>query len=101
VKLAADANPLLAAVLGGRAALILCHPNVEAVFTTEETNAEVEEYAPVLAAEKGLYLDQVLLAVASLPVQIVERSAYENRIAEAGKLISQRDQDDIPSSRWP
>jgi len=96
VKLAADANPLLAAVLGGRAALILRHPNVEAVFTTEETYAEVEEYSPVLGLEKRLDLDLVLLAVASLPVQIVERRAYEHRIADAAKLISRRDPDDVP-----
>ena len=54
---------------------ILRHPNVDAVFTTEETYAEVQEYAPVLAGEKRLDLDLVLLAVASLPVQIVERPA--------------------------
>jgi hypothetical protein len=74
VRLAADANPLLAAVLGGRAGLILRHPKVDAVFTTEETYAEVEEYASVLATEKRLDPGLVLLAVASLPVRSWNRA---------------------------
>ena len=49
VKLAADANVLLSAVLGGRAKVALTHPKIESIFTTEVTLSEVEEYAAVLA----------------------------------------------------
>jgi predicted nucleic acid-binding protein len=66
VKLAADANVLLSAVLGGRAGLVLRHPAIEEVLTAEETFAEVQEYAPLLAKKKRLTTDVVLLAVATL-----------------------------------
>jgi predicted nucleic acid-binding protein len=51
VKLAADANVLLAAVLGGRARLILGSTEIEEIFTAQATFTEVEEYAAVLAIQ--------------------------------------------------
>lgn len=95
MKLAADANVLLAAVLGGRARLILGSPEIQETFTAESTFAEVEEYAVVLARKKRLPADLLLLAVASLPVTIVEREAYANSISEAKRRIGRRDPDDV------
>jgi predicted nucleic acid-binding protein len=95
VKLAADANVLLAAVLDGRAGLIMGSAEIDEIFTAEATFAEVEEYAPVLARKKRLPIDLLLLAVASLPVTIVEREAYANSISEAKRRIGRRDPDDI------
>jgi predicted nucleic acid-binding protein len=95
VKLAADANVLLAAVLGGRARLILGSTEVEEIFTAQATFAEVEEYAGVLARKRRLPADLLLLAVASLPVTIVEREAYANSISEAKRRIGRRDPDDV------
>ena len=53
MRLAGDANVLLAAVLRGRAKLVLEHPSVKEVIVTEETLPEVEEYAYRLAAKRG------------------------------------------------
>jgi predicted nucleic acid-binding protein len=96
VKIAADANVLLSAVLGGRANLILEHPEVEEVLTAEETLDEIQEYAAGLARKKRLHEDLVLLAVATLPVSVMERKIYAPGIAEASRRIGQRDPDDIP-----
>jgi predicted nucleic acid-binding protein len=96
VKIAADANALLSAVLGGRARLILQNPEVDEVLTAEETLDEVQEYAPVLARKRRLYEDLVLLAVATLPVTVIERKNYASGIAEASRRIGHRDPDDIP-----
>jgi predicted nucleic acid-binding protein len=82
VKLVADANVLLSAVLGGRTKSVLGHPEIEEVITTEFTLAEVQEYAAQLAGKQRLSLDVVLLAVAALPVRVVERGVYEARIPE-------------------
>ena len=96
MKLAADANVLLAAVLGGRARLILGNTEeIEEILTAETTFAEVEEYAVVLARKRRLPTDLLLLAVASLPVTIVEREAYANSISEAKRRIGRRDPDDV------
>jgi len=96
VKLAADANVLLAAVLGGRARLILGNTEeIEEILAAETTFAEVEEYAAVLARKRRLPADLLLLAVASQPVTIVDREAYANSISEAKRRIGPCDPDDV------
>ncbi len=95
VKLAADANVLLSVVLGGRAGLIATHPNIGSIFTTEQTFAEVEEYAPLLSRKRGLPLNSVLLAVAALPISIVGREIYERSMARAKRLMGRRDPEDV------
>ena len=95
MKLAADANVLLSAVLGGRAKLVLSHPEIEGIFTTEVTLSEVEEYVILLARKRRLSLDTLLLAVATLPVSVVERETYARAVVQARRLIGQRDPDDI------
>lgn len=95
VKLTADANVLLAAVLGGRAKLILGSTQIEEILTAETTFEEVEEYAIVLAKKRRLPADLLLLAVASLPVTIVERQAYARSVSEAKRRIGRRDPDDV------
>jgi predicted nucleic acid-binding protein len=95
VKLAADANALLSAVLGGRARLVLDHPDIDEVVTTEATFAEVREYALLLGRKKKIDPDTLLLTLAALPVSIVSLEAYKNAMAEARRLIEWRDPDDI------
>jgi predicted nucleic acid-binding protein len=95
VRLAADANALLSAVTGGRARLVLSHPGVEEVLTTETVFAEVEEYAAVLGRKRKIPEETLMLAVASLPVSIVAREVYARSIARARKRIGWRDPDDV------
>lgn len=95
MRLAADANVLLSALIGGQAARVLRHPAVEEIFTTETTLAEVHEYAGHLARKRGISLDMVLLAAAVLPVMVVPKKEYRKSIPEARKRIGRRDPDDV------
>ena len=95
MRLVADANVLLAAVLGGRAKAVLQHPEIEEVLTAEVTLGEVQEYAVILAKENRLSVDTLLLAVAALPVSVVEEPVYASALPRARKLIAQRDADDV------
>jgi predicted nucleic acid-binding protein len=95
VKLAADANVLLSAVIGGRARLVLRHPEIDEVVTTATVFAEVEEYAGVLGRKKKLALETLMLAVASLPVSIVAREIYAGSMPKARRQIGKRDPDDV------
>ena len=95
MRLVADANPLLSAVLGGRARLILKNSQIDEILTTESALAEVGVYAVVLAKKRKLSPDLLLLAVASLPVTVVEQSVYERSLSEARRRIGRRDPDDI------
>lgn len=95
MRLVADANVLLAAVLGGRAKAVLQHPEIEELLTAEATFAEVQEYAVVLARKKRFSLSTLLLAIAALPVTVVEEAVYASALPQARKLIAQRDPDDV------
>lgn len=95
MKLAADANVLLSALIGGQAMRVLRHPDVEEILTTEATLAEVQEYAGQLAQKRRLDVDVVLLAAATLPVTMVPRTVYASSLAEGRKRIGRRDPDDV------
>ncbi|PYX16676.1 MAG: hypothetical protein DMG87_17055 [Acidobacteria bacterium] len=95
VRLAADANVLLASLLGGRARLVMNNPQIEELLTPQVTFAEVQEYAPVLARRKRLPEDMLLLALASLPVTLIEPEAYQRSLSEAKRRIGGRDPDDV------
>jgi len=95
VQLVADANVLLSAVIGGRAALVLRHPQVERVVTPTTAYDEVFEYLAPLAKRKRLQLDTLLVTLAALPVAVVDRSEYEDHLPEARRRIGQRDPDDV------
>jgi predicted nucleic acid-binding protein len=95
VKIAADANALLSAVIGGRARLVLDHPVIEEVFTTEATFEEVREYAILLGRKKKLAPDTILLTVAALPVTIIRPEIYAGAMVEARRRIEGRDPDDV------
>jgi len=95
VKLVAGANVLLAAVLGGRAKAVLQHPGIDELSTAEATLAEVQEYAVILARKRRLSLEALLLAVAALPVTVVEHGVYSSAVPEARRIIAKRDPDDV------
>ena len=95
MRLAADANVLLSAVIGGRARLVFTSAQVDEILTTEHTFAELQEYAPILAEKKRLSLKTVLLSVASLPVTVVPQHKYSKSLPSARKRIGKRDPDDV------
>jgi len=94
VRLAADANFLLSTLIHGRARLVLDHPKIGEILTTEYTIAEVEEYIPIFARKKGLPIDVLILAAAALPVAVVDRADYSKKLPEALRRIGGRDPDD-------
>lgn len=95
MRLAADADVLLAAVLGGSAKRVLTHPSVERFYTTQHTFDEVREYVPILAHRKRLALEVLLLATASLPVEILSADEYGAARSAAEEMIAGRDPDDV------
>jgi predicted nucleic acid-binding protein len=95
VRLAADANVLLSALVGGRARLVLTSPLITEVLTTEKTLAEVEEYAIVLGRKKKIRDDVLLLALAALPVTVAVPSEYTASLRRARRRIARRAPDDV------
>lgn len=95
MRLVADTDVLLSAVLGGSASRVLVHPRVEAVLAAASAMEEVHEYAAALARKKRLPVDVVLTAVVTLPVEVVDRTVYAGHLKEAGRRIGKRDPDDV------
>jgi predicted nucleic acid-binding protein len=95
VRLAADANVLLSALVGGQARRVIGHPSIEEILTPATVMAEVQEYASHLARQKRLPLDVVLLAAATLPVTVIDRALYAEKVLEATRRIGKRDPDDV------
>ncbi len=95
MRLVADANVLLSAVLGGNALRVLRHPRVDQVLSAASVLEEVHEYAATLARKKRLQMDVVLTAVVTLPVVVVDRAVYAASVREAEKRIGGRDPDDV------
>jgi predicted nucleic acid-binding protein len=93
--LVVDANPLLSALLGGRAREILfCGRS--AFFSPQATLFEVEKYLPFVAqkldrAELDLFREFELL-----PVTAVQPHVYESELGRATELIGWRDPKDVP-----
>jgi predicted nucleic acid-binding protein len=95
VKLAADANVMLSALIGGRARLIIASPRVSEILTTEKALAEVEEYAVVLARRRRIAEDILLLGLAAMPVTVVPQTDYARSLPQARRRIERRDPDDV------
>lgn len=96
MRLAADANVLLSALIGGRAQLVLAHPRVREVMTVPAVMDEIGEYLPLLARKRGLDVTTLLLALAALPVTVVPADAYGACLEEAEQRMGGRDPDDVP-----
>jgi predicted nucleic acid-binding protein len=94
-KLAVDANPMLSAIIGGKARDVFQFFQSIAFYTTEFNFKEVEKYIPVLSEKRELPLDDLYLALSMLPVSICNQEFYSAKLKQAGKLIGERDVSDI------
>lgn len=95
MKLAADANVLLSALIGGQANRALNHPAVEEILTTEATLSEVQEYAGRLAQKKHLPLDVVCSPSPHFPSRYSSVRIYVSSMPEARERIGVRDPGDV------
>ncbi len=94
-KLAVDANPILSAVIGGNARVIFLTADHVSVYTTLFNFREVEKYIPVLASKRNLHLDDLYLALSTLPLIVCDIEFYRNALGKARTMIEKRDPDDV------
>ncbi len=94
-KLAVDANPILSAVIGGKARSVFLHADHISFYTTLCNFKEVEKYIPVLASKRYLPLDDLYLALSTLPISVCDVEFYKDTLKKAESLIGDRDPDDI------
>ena len=89
----ADANVLLSAATG-RAAQRVFLAVIE-IYTTEHTLGEVRKYLPEFARRYHLTLEAVEQEINELPMEIMPKAYYAEKLAEAGALMRSIDPNDI------
>jgi predicted nucleic acid-binding protein len=94
MKLVVDANVFISALIGGKAAKLLFHPNFE-LLTTERTTWEVKKYLPELAVYIEKSPADLLLLFELIPVRAWQSKEYETSLSTAQHLIGDRDQFDV------
>jgi predicted nucleic acid-binding protein len=94
-KLAVDANPILSAIIGGKARSVFLDADHISFYTTLFNFKEVEKYIPTLASKRSLPLDDLYLALSTLPISVCDVEFYKETLKKASSLIGDRDPDDI------
>ncbi len=94
-KLAVDANPILSAIIGGKARSVFLNADHISFYTTLFNFKEVEKYIPALASKHSLPLDDLYLALSTLPISVCDVEFYKDTLKKAESLIGDRDSDDI------
>ena len=94
-KLAVDANPILFAIIGGKARSVFLDVDHISFYTTLFNFKEVEKYIPALASKRLLPIDDLYLALSTLPILVCDVEFYKDTLKKAESLIGDRDADDI------
>jgi predicted nucleic acid-binding protein len=89
-----DANPLLSALLGGRARLILLS-NKYYFVTTEHTTWEVKKYIPTVAKLSDVSEEELYFAFDRFPILVYQAGDYDDKRKLSEKLIGHRDLKDV------
>lgn len=93
----ADANVVLAALIGGRARLIIASPHGPRCIAAEAVAAEITRHIPRLAAKRGLDPALLFAALRVMPIDWTAAADYDRQRAEAERRIAARDPDDWPT----
>lgn len=93
-SLAVDANPLLSALRGGKARMILFSGKFN-FMTTEHTIWEVKKYIPELAMQSDLPAGEIFYAFDHFPIITMPPVMYDERRQQAEELIAHRDPKDV------
>ncbi len=97
-QLVVDANPILSALIRGRARDVFLSPAVGEFATTVKTLDEVLRYIPEVARKAkrvGITEAELYTALATMPLRVYEPDLYEEQRAEAERRIAHRDPDDV------
>jgi predicted nucleic acid-binding protein len=94
-RLVVDANPILAALLGGQARRIFFEAPILEFAVPELVLSEVRKHLPRLALKLGTVPAFLEYALDLLPLRPYPARTYRDSIAEARRRIERRDPDDV------
>ena len=94
-RIVVDANPILAALLGGQARRVFFETPVQEFAVPETVLSEVREHVPQLASKLGTRPAFLEYALDLLPLRPYRARAYRRTMLEARRRIGSRDPDDV------
>jgi predicted nucleic acid-binding protein len=94
VTIIVDANPIIAALLGGTSRSIFFEKRFR-FCTTEYTINEVHKYIPYIAEKSGIENKFIAYALSLLPIQPDPIEFYKDTIGKAERLIDRIDKKDV------
>ena len=92
--LVVDANPLLSALLGGRAREVVFSEEY-LLYSPQHTLFEVEKYLPLVAEKLGRPEIDLFREFQLLPITACQPRLYDSHLEQARDLIVQRDPKDV------
>jgi predicted nucleic acid-binding protein len=90
----ADANPILAALLGGHARQVVFSRKF-LIYSPQHTLFEVARYLPLLAEKLGRPEIDLFREFQLLPITACQPSIYDSHVEQARNLIAERDPKDV------
>ena len=98
-RVVVDANPILSAVIGGKARTLFLTADVQEFSTTIFTWNEVLTYLPAMSQKPkmrkaGVPLSDLYATLMALPLVRYEYEFYQEKLNEARRRIARRDPDD-------
>jgi len=94
-KLAVDANPILSAIIGGKARTVFLNTDYISFYTTVFNFKEIQKYIPILALNRNLMVDDLYMALSTLPVYVRDVESYKDTLRTAKSMMKERDPDDV------
>lgn len=94
-KLVVDANPILSALLGGKAKRLFFESGITEFAVADTAIEEVRRYLPKLAEKLGVSLDFLAYALDLLPLTICSSKIYRRSLKTARIQIAHRDPGDV------
>ncbi|MGE3978814.1 MAG: PIN domain-containing protein [Nitrospira sp.] len=94
-KLVVDANPIISALLGGKAKRLFFESDITEFAVADTAIEEVRRYLPKMAEKLGVRLDFLAYALDLLPLTICSPKTYRRSLKTARIQIAHRDQGDV------
>ncbi len=94
-KLVVDANPILSALLGGKAKRLFFESGITEFAVADTAIEEVRRYLPKMTEKLGVSLDFLSYALGLLPLTICSRKIYGRSLKTAQIQIAHRDRSDV------
>lgn len=94
VTIVIDANPLLSALLGGKARAILLSGKFRFI-TSEYTTWEVKKYIPLVSERTDVAEEELLIAFEHFPITAFQAKEYDDTRLAAEMLIGKRGPKDV------